>query len=233
VTAALYSTSAFLLAFFLLKEVRFPYTINSRWILTVETKTAPVITPRSVAYHKGKQYNGLSTDPAVPDMPSVSTECSPLVRASKGPPISLRTLLTPRVLAIILVYALLGITDVSFIVLQPVFLSTPISRGGLGMSPSTIGVCLAAFGIANGAVSILFFAPLNRRFGTKNMLKGGIAAFLGCFPLFPVMNSLARVQGGLGPAVWIVFVLQLAMATLIPMAFSKPLLLTSFQLFVA
>ncbi|KAF8519192.1 MFS general substrate transporter [Gautieria morchelliformis] len=200
VTAAVYSTSAFFLAFILLKE------------------TCPALIIRqSQIPGRTSQLSG------VDDItPMAVTECSPLIPPPKIKPkhVSLRDLLTSRVLVVILNYALLALADMAFTVLLPVYLSTPISNGGLGMSPSLTGVCLAGFGIVNGVVSILLFVPIHRRIGTRAILWSCEAAFIACFALFPVMNKLARDHDGLCLSVWIVFLVQLALGTLPSMAFS-------------
>jgi hypothetical protein len=154
--------------------------------------------------------------------PLEATERSALISTPKFKikHVSLRDILTSRVLVVILNYAFLALTEMAFTVLLPVYLSTPISNGGLGMSPSLIGVCLAGFGVATGAVSIFLFVPIHRKFGTRGTLCSCESAFIACFALFPVMNKLARDHGGLCPSVWIVFLIQLALATLPRMAFS-------------
>jgi hypothetical protein len=155
--------------------------------------------------------------------PMAVTECSALIPTHNiiTKHVSLRDLLTSRVLVVILNFAPLALTDIAFMVLLPVYLSTPISNGGLGMSPSLIGVCLAGFGVANGAVSILLFVPIHRKFGTRGTLWRCEAAFIACFALFPVMNKLARDHDGLCPSVWIIFLIQLALGALPCMAFSE------------
>lgn len=151
------------------------------------------------------------------------TECSPLIPAPEIKVITLRSLLTPRVLAALVNYSLIALVDMSFCVLLPVFLTTPISNGGLGMSPSLVGVCLAGHGIANGAASIFLFVPCNRKFGSRAILRTGISAFTVVYALFPVMNWLARFHDGLNLSVWTVLAIQLALATLPDMAFSMSL----------
>ncbi|KAF8584880.1 MFS general substrate transporter [Ramaria rubella] len=196
--AALYSVSAFAVAFSFLKE------------------TAPSVLNRELQIHHS------AVEENRPNSATMTHEHSPLISKPKTEQqTSLRALLTSRVLTVILNYSLLALVDMAFVVLQPVFLSTPIINGGLGMSPSLIGFCLSGFGILNGAVSIFFFVPLNRRFGTRTVMAGCEAAFIGCFALFPVMNVLARYHNGLGMSVWIILVFQLALATLPSMAFSN------------
>ena len=79
--------------------------------------------------------------------PAAATERSPLlpIPQMNTKNHSLRNLLTPRVLTVMLNYAILALLDMAFFVLLPVFLNTPISNGGLGMSPSLIGICLAGY----------------------------------------------------------------------------------------
>ena len=159
------------------------------------------------------------------DTRTTATECTPLIPdAPTKKHISLRELLTPRVVAAMTNYALLALTDISFFVLLPVFLSTPIPNGGLGMSPTLVGICLAGYGVVNGAVSMFFFVPLHRRFGTRTILWTCEAAFVVCYAFFPVMNELAKVHNDRSLAVWILLVIQLATVTLSTMAFSRSLL---------
>ncbi|KAF8589352.1 major facilitator transporter [Ramaria rubella] len=154
--------------------------------------------------------------------PLTITERSPMIPSHElAPAPPLLSLLTPRVLIVILNYSVMGALEVAFAILQPLVLSTPIEHGGLGMKPSTIGVCMAAFGIANGTVSVLFFAPLVRIFGMRTVSTTCAAASGGCFILFPVMNAIARIEGRVTPLVWLVFVAQLTLATLPPMVFSS------------
>jgi hypothetical protein len=180
------------------------------------TQTVPSVIQRKSHLARGLRHRNVSGDS------TTVNECSALIPSTPEPKhISLRDLLTSRVVAVMVNYALLALTDVSFVVLLPVFLSTPISNGGLGMPPYLVGVCLSGYGIANGAISILFFVPFNRRFGTRAILWTCEAAFIVCYAFFPVMNALATAHDGLNIAVWIVLVIQLALATLPSMAFSK------------
>jgi len=146
------------------------------------------------------------------------TESSPLIPQRKSAP-SLYTLLTPRVLVVIINYSLLAIVDISFYVLQPLFLSTPITQGGLGMSPSIVGTCIAGFGIGNGLVTVFFFTPLIKRVGAQRLATISVASYFGTFALFPIMNMLARHHGGLSSSVWLAFMMQLSLATLSPIAY--------------
>lgn len=116
-------------------------------------------------------------------------------------PLPLRQLLTPRVIIAAGNYAFLAVVDMTLRAIQPVFYSTPIALGGLGLSPQTIGLILALYGMINGVLQIFFFGAIHDRFGTKRVYIAGIASMLPVFALFPVINELARIEG-LSRGVW-------------------------------
>ena len=78
---------------------------------------------------------------------------------------------------------------------QPLFFSTPIELGGLGMSPSTIGKILSIYGILNGAFQILLFAKIHDLWGSEKVFRVGMASLFPAVAAFPVMNYLAKKQG--------------------------------------
>ena len=92
--------------------------------------------------------------------------------------------------------------------IQPVFLSTSILLGGLGLPPHSIGALLSAQGMLNGIFSILFFAKIHDRWGVKKTFIGGVAFAIPAIVLFPVANTLARNQG-YSIAVWIAIGIQI------------------------
>ena len=56
---------------------------------------------------------------------------------------------------------------------------------------------------------MLFFAKLVRIWGVKKIYMMGLCSFFAMFPLFAVINLLARASGGTTPLVWAVVYLQL------------------------
>ncbi|CDO70881.1 hypothetical protein BN946_scf184804.g13 [Trametes cinnabarina] len=116
-------------------------------------------------------------------------------------PLPLRRLLVPRVIIAAGNYAFLAIVDITLRAIQPVFYSTPIALGGLGLEPQTIGMILSLYGVANGLMQIFLFGRIHDRFGTKRVYLTGIASVLPVFALFPFINELARLEG-LTTAVW-------------------------------
>ncbi|KAF9648963.1 MFS general substrate transporter [Thelephora ganbajun] len=155
----------------------------------------------------------------------VASEEDPLLVSDAPPrneleePIPLRNLLTRDVLVASANYAFLALVDISFRALQPVFLSTPVALGGLGIDPPAIGTVMSFFGILNGVFTVFFFSRLTDYFGVKGVYMMGIAAAVPCFSLFPVISHLARNSversGSLGTEVWIVVGLQVASSVLV------------------
>jgi MFS family permease len=121
--------------------------------------------------------------------------------------VSLRSLLTPRVLIAAGNYAFLSLVEIAFRAIQPLFFSTPIELGGLGMSPSTIGQILSAYGVLNGVFQVLFFARIHDYWGSKKVFVAGIVSAFPVFAAFPLMSYIAKTQG-LSTMVWAVVAFQ-------------------------
>ena len=116
--------------------------------------------------------------------------------------------MTRRVLLSVTNYATLSLVDISYRAIHPLFFSTPISRGGLGLDPPSIGKILACYGILNGIFQVTCFARAHALCGIKRLFVGGMCCAVPMFALFPVINAIARVNG-LGPAVYSVVALQI------------------------
>ena len=133
-------------------------------------------------------------------------------------PLPLRSLLIPRVLIAAGNYASLSLVDIAMKAIQPVFLSTPILLGGLGLPPSSIGTLLSVQGLLNGIFSIFFFAKIHDRWGAKMVFIGGVASAIPAIVMFPLANTLARTQG-YSIAVWIAVGIQIIAAILHNLSF--------------
>ena len=117
-------------------------------------------------------------------------------------PLPLKKLLVPRVIIPAANYAFLAIVDINLRAIQPVFYSTPIALGGLGLTPQQIGWILSVYGIVNGLTQILLFSRINDRFGSKRVYLVGVASVLPVFAMFPFINEVARLEGRMVPLVW-------------------------------
>jgi len=126
-------------------------------------------------------------------------------------PYPLGQLMTRRVLLAVFNYATLALLDIAYRAIQPLFFSTPIDNGGLGLDPPSIGKILASFGALNGIVQVTCFVRAHSLWGTKKLFVGGLCCAIPMFALFPMMNALARVYG-VGPIVYSVVALQIVFA---------------------
>ncbi|KZT73184.1 MFS general substrate transporter [Daedalea quercina L-15889] len=148
-----------------------------------------------------------------------SSEAPEELESTTQTPIPLLTLARhPRVLLAVANYGSLCILDIAYRAVQPLFFATPCALGGLGLPPKTIGLILGSFGILNGALQALWFAPLVRRFGPKRVHMAGLGAFLPLWVLFPVIGALAR-EGGMTPWVWAAVMLQQVVSVVMDTAY--------------
>ncbi|KAG6872736.1 hypothetical protein C0995_007057 [Termitomyces sp. Mi166 len=177
------------------------------WLITFlffkETLKSPVSISRLFKLRKAKVDSPVkgvirSQDSLTPQDPDACDEEKPL---------PLRDLLTPRVLIAAGNYACLSLVDIAFRAIQPLFLSTPIAFGGLGLSPPVIGKILSAYGICNGVFQVFFFAFIHDHFGSKKTFVVGLACAFPCFIAFPMINAMAKSQG-VTPFVWAAIALQ-------------------------
>jgi hypothetical protein len=108
--------------------------------------------------------------------------------------------------------------DACLFPLFPLFYSTPIEVGGLGLDPFQIAICLSAYGIINGVIQILFFAKIIERFGARSLIIAGTMIYPFVLALFPVMNLLSR-SNGVSPIVWALLGFQLLITVGFDMSF--------------
>ncbi|KAI0346548.1 member of major facilitator multidrug-resistance DHA1 sub-family [Trametopsis cervina] len=137
------------------------------------------------------------------------------VEDAKKKPLPLSQVMIPRVLLAAINYAFLALVDISTRAIQPVFYSTPVELGGLGLPPHHIGKILALYGIVNGFLQIYYFARTQARFGPKNVYMVGIGSSLVVYAFFPIINFLARTQGTTHPIVWFAVAFQIITSILI------------------
>ena len=136
-------------------------------------------------------------------------------------PLPLLSLLTPRVIIAAGNYASLSLVDIAFRAIQPLFLSTPVELGGLGLPPADIGNLLSVFGILNGVFQVFFFAKINDTWGSKNLFCFGIASAIPLFASFPLINMMARYEG-YGVWIWVAVYAQIATSVALSLSYGKP-----------
>ena len=193
---ATFSLIAWLVTFVFLKETHpTPISIARLFNITTDRK-------------KPTLQSGTGTTDASPGTISSQQENLEDNRREAERPLPLRSLLTPQVLIACGNYASLSLVDIAFRAIQPVFLSTPVHLGGLGLLPPSIGTLLSIQGISNGIFQVFFFSRIHDRWGSKKTFIAGISTTIPAFIMFPVANALARTQG-YGIVVWAAIGLQI------------------------
>ena len=142
----------------------------------------------------------------------------------KSRPLPVKKLLVPRVIIPAANYAFLAIVDITLRAVQPVFYSTPIALGGLGLNPQQIGWILSLYGIVNGLTQIFLFSRVNDRFGSKRVYLVAITSVLPVFAMFPFINEIARLEG-MSPMVWGLVICQSLMSIIINFAYGQSIYL--------
>jgi hypothetical protein len=131
----------------------------------------------------------------------------------------LRSLLTRSVVITIANLTMLAFLGISLMALLPLFLSTPIDLGGVGFTPSSIGSCLALFGIVNGVFQALCFANIVNWLGPKRVFCLSVLCLAPVMVTFPVISWLARARGVVDHAVMFVLLSQLVLTIIWDMAY--------------
>lgn len=143
--------------------------------------------------------------------------------------LTIRDVLTPRVVTAITNYSLLAFLDITLRALQPLFYTVQIRNGGLGFLPPLVGMCLGAFGLFSGLYQAFIFSPVYQRFGTKRVFVTSVLTFIPMFALFPLMNLSARHEGGVNAVTWLGLTLQIVLYVIMDMGFSKSTLIAYYQ----
>ena len=168
------------------------------WLLALlflkETLPAPICPSSYFNLRKGTASSASQNVAGSQDSTVTQTSVA-TVQSHNEKPLPFRALLTRRVMLAAANYASLSLVDIAFRAIQPLFLSTPIHLGGLGLPPSTIGKILSVFGILNGMFQMFFFSGIHDRWGSKKVFAAGVASALPAFACFPVINYLARISG--------------------------------------
>ena len=138
-------------------------------------------------------------------------------------PLPLRDVLTYPVILSISNYVALAFLNIAISALLPLFLAMPLSVGGLGFAPVTIGYIIGSYGAASGIFQALYFSKIVRCFGERRVYICAVSTMVPVFFLLPIISLLAR-QYGLSPVVWVFIVFVLVLLSLLDMAYGKSFL---------
>ncbi|KAI1809516.1 major facilitator superfamily domain-containing protein [Poronia punctata] len=143
------------------------------------------------------------------------TACEKL---SEKPP---RTIWTRKVLSALISFSLLPLHNSAFMHIFPVFLSSPPTpstspstnspssssflffSGGLGLPPSTIGLCLSFFGVGGILLQLFIYPRLQRRIGTRGVLRIALSMFPVTYLVAPYLSLLAGDGESVSVSVWV------------------------------
>ena len=119
-----------------------------------------------------------------------------------------KPLLDRKLMMIYLNLVSLSFLDMSHFVLLPLFYSTSIPLGGLGLDPLRIGIVLGSFGFVNAFVQAKFLGPLIRKFGARKMYIMCFPGLLAGITLYPIMRHFAQLYGRVNYVVIICIIVQ-------------------------
>lgn len=117
-------------------------------------------------------------------------------------PLSIRQVLSRRVIIATLNYAFLSFIDIAYISVEPLFYATEIANGGLGLYPQTIGLCMGCYGLLVGLCQIVLFPFFHNWLGSKRLFILTLCTNFPIFALFPIINFSARTSG-LSTTTWL------------------------------
>ena len=147
-----------------------------------------------------------TTTVEVQSSPSGSTITSPKVKP----------LLFNRGLIIIYInFAALSFLDMGYAALLPLFYSTSIPLGGVGLDPYKIGITLGSFGCVNAIVQARFLGPSIRKFGARKVYIFSFPGLFACVTLYPIIRYFAQYFGRVNNLVVVCMIVQLSFQMLI------------------
>ena len=121
-------------------------------------------------------------------------------------------------------YASLSFLEMGYGSLLPLFYSTSIPLGGVGLDPYMIGITLGTFGGVNAIVQAIFLGPLIRRFGARKMYILSFPGLFACVSLYPIIRYFAQRFGTVNNVVIICMIAQLSFQMLLFVSYGTYLL---------
>ncbi|KAF8150885.1 major facilitator superfamily multidrug-resistance, DHA1 sub-family [Crassisporium funariophilum] len=182
-----------------------------------ESATLQPTAESTLIEHGGGPSYGTGTPPTLPSS-NITSETSSLAE-SKSP--RLRSLLTGSFLMTFLCIAILAFLDMSHSALLPLFYSTSIPLGGLGLDPFQIGVTLGTFGCINSIFQLNVLGRVIRKFGARKVFINSFCSLLGSFLMYPIMSFLAQRAGRVDGFVIMCMIIQLCCQSMIYLAYGS------------
>ncbi|TBU39765.1 MFS general substrate transporter [Dichomitus squalens] len=214
IVTACISISAFMLALFGLKET-LPRTFRNTGSDTERTATLyrDAQSQQSVSAAVVSEGDNVIEVVRVEPLPNLEKNDLPdtgvlVDKVDSETPVTIRTILVPRVLWPIINYGFLALTDQCVVVLVPLMYSTSIPLGGLGFTTFTIGLIQGVAGFVGGIVQVFTFPWMQRKLGSKWLYTLSYSMFVVVFALFPLISFLTKREGKVRSTTWVLVVLQ-------------------------
>ncbi|EJF64508.1 MFS general substrate transporter [Dichomitus squalens LYAD-421 SS1] len=214
IVTACISISAFMLALFGLKET-LPRTFRNTGSDTERTATLyrDAQSQQSVSAAVVSEGDNVIEVVRVEPLPNLEKNDLPdtgvlVDKVDSETPVTIRTILVPRVLWPIINYGFLALTDQCVVVLVPLMYSTSIPLGGLGFTTFTIGLIQGVAGFVGGIVQVFSFPWMQRKLGSKWLYTLSYSMFVVVFALFPLISFLTKREGKVRSTTWVLVVLQ-------------------------
>ena len=137
-------------------------------------------------------------------------------------PLPLRALLTRPVVVSVANYGVIGLLDIIAEALIPLVRSTLVEFGGLGMSPTSIGLWMAGYGLMNGVFQFIALPRIVGRLGPRRVFIASILSFFPVYIMLPFENLASRRSSrGFNPVTALLIVLQFSAISFAEMGFSE------------
>jgi hypothetical protein len=107
-------------------------------------------------------------------------------------------------------YASLSFLEMGYGSLLPLFYSTSIPLGGVGLDPYMIGITMGSFGGVNAIVQAIILGPLIRKFGARKMYIISFPGLFACVTLYPIIRYFAQRFGRVNNLVIVCMIVQLS-----------------------
>ena len=199
---AAYATLSFILTAFFLKEVS-RYRLE-KCLLLCSLQVIQTVDCKSSTKHDPRTFESMDETPMEEEKPQ-----------------SLRSLLTRPVVISVANYAVIGLLEMMAAVLIPLVWSTPLEYGGLGMTPASIGVWMAGYGLLNGIFQFVGFPRIVERFGPRRVFLVSISSFFPMYLMLFFENLALRYATGGATITVLLIILQLSSIAISDMGFSK------------
>ena len=184
--------------------------------LVAKKKTENGVSPHGTSIPDGTTVNtplinhGESLDYGTTTVQIQSSPSESTTTSQDKPPLFNRGLIF-----IYLNFASLSFLDMGYFALLPLFYSTPIPLGGVGLDPYKIGIALGSFGCFNAIVQARFLGPSIRKFGARKVYIFSFPGLFGCVSLYPIIRYFAQRFGRVNNLVIVCMIVQLSFQMLI------------------